>query len=118
LGGGLIDVTPWALLIPSDIETACEKVLATIAPTTTDDVNPWTSLRLVVEPRFTDAYRWYLVANPASADGLEYAYLAGATGPQVESQAGFRIDGVEIKVRLDFGAGFVDHRSWYTNAGH
>jgi hypothetical protein len=99
------------------METAVEKVLATIQPTTVDDVNPWTQLRLIVEPRLSDTKRWYCVANPATVDGLEYAYLAGATGPQVESQAGFKIDGVEIKVRLDFGAGFVDHRGWYSNAG-
>jgi hypothetical protein len=117
LGGGLIDVTPWAVLVPSDLETATEKVLSTIQAAKTDDVNPFTSLRLVVEPRLTSTTRWYVVANPASADGLEFAYLAGAAGPQVESQAGFKIDGVEIKVRLDFGAGFVDFRSWYSNAG-
>jgi hypothetical protein len=81
-------------------------------------VNPWTALRLVVEPRLADAFRWYVVADPALVDGLEYAYLAGATGPQVESQAGFRVDGVEIRVRLDWGCGFVDSRSWYSNAGH
>jgi hypothetical protein len=27
------------------------------------------------------------------------------------------VDGVEIRVILDFGAGFVDHRGWYANAG-
>jgi Mu-like prophage major head subunit gpT len=117
LGGGLIDVTPFAVLVPSDLETTTEKVLSAIQAAKTDDVNPFTSLRLVVEPRFTSATRWYTVANPATADGLEFAYLAGATGPQVESQAGFKVDGVEIRVRLDWGAGFIDHRGWYTNAG-
>jgi hypothetical protein len=117
LGGGLIDVTPFAVLVPSDLETTTEKVLSTIQAAKTDDVNVFSPLRLVVEPRFTSATRWYTVANPATADGLEFAYLAGATGPQVESQAGFKVDGVEIRVRLDWGCGFVDHRSWFTNAG-
>ena len=93
-------------------------MLATIQPTTVDDVNPWTQLRLVVEPRLSDAYRWYVVANPAIIDGLEYAYLAGAEGPQVEQQVGFRIDGIEIKVQLDFGGNFIDHRGWFSNTGH
>ena len=117
LGGGLIDVSPWAVLIPSDLETATEKLLATISPTAVTDVNPWTVLRLIVEPRLVDTKRWYMVANPASVDGLEFAYLAGSEGPQIETQLGFRVDGVELKVRLDYGAGFVDHRGWYTNAG-
>ena len=117
LGGGLIDVTPWAVLIPPDMETSVEKTLTAIRPVIIDNVNVFSQLRLIVEPRLTDAKRWYVTANPASVDGLEFAYLAGAPGPQVESQAGFRIDGVEIRVRLDFGAGFVDHRGWYSNAG-
>jgi hypothetical protein len=117
LGGGLIDVTPWAVLVPSDLETTAEKVLSQIQAAKTDDVNPFTSLRLVVEPRFTSSARWYVVANPAVADGLEYAYLAGQPQPQIETQAGFEVDGVKMRVRLDFGAGWVDHRSWYSNAG-
>ena len=38
--------------------------------------------------------------TPAQIDGLEYAYLAGAPGPQTETRAGFEVDGVEVKVRL------------------
>jgi hypothetical protein len=51
LGGGLIDVTPYAVLVPADLETATEKLLSQIQAAKTDDVNPFTSLRLVVEPR-------------------------------------------------------------------
>ena len=49
--------------------------------------------------------------------GLTYAYLAGSEGPQIETRAGFEVDGVETKVRLDYGAGFEDWRAWYTNGG-
>ena len=27
------------------------------------------------------------------------------------------VDGVEIRVIMDFGAGFIDHRGWFMNAG-
>ncbi len=117
LGGSLIDVTPFALLIPSDQETACEKLLTAVRAITISDVNVFATLRLIVEPRLTDAKAWYLVADPARVDGLEYSYLAGAPGPQIESRAGFEVDGVQIRVRLDYGGGFVDSRSWYRNAG-
>ncbi|WP_454619346.1 prohead protease/major capsid protein fusion protein [Bradyrhizobium cenepequi] len=116
-GGGLISVIPRYLLAPPDMETACEKLLTEIQATVTDDVNPFSRLSLVIEPRLIDAARWYLVGDPAQIDGLEFAYLAGAPGPQIESRAGFEVDGVQIKVRLDYGAGFVDHRGWTTNAG-
>lgn len=116
-GGGLISVTPRFLLAPPDMETACEKLLTQVQAVTTDGVNPFARLSLVIEPRLTDSARWYLVADPAEIDGLEYAYLAGAPGPQIESRAGFEVDGVQVKVRLDFGAGFVDWRGWHSNAG-
>ena len=50
-------------------------------------------------------------------DGLEYAYLQGEEGPQIETKAGFEVDGMQFKVRLDFGGAFLDHRSWYMNPG-
>ncbi|UQR67356.1 HK97 family phage prohead protease [Bradyrhizobium sp. C-145] len=115
--GALITVTPRYLLVPSDLETSAESWLTEIHATTTADVNPFSRLSLVVEPRLTSATRWWLAADKAEVDGLEYAHLAGAPGPQTESRAGFEVDGVQTKVRLDFGAGFVDWRGWYTNAG-
>ena len=75
------------------------------------------SLSLVVEPRLASATRWYVTADAAEIDGLEYAYLAGGEGPQVESKSGWDVDGVEVRVILDFGAGFIDWRGWYQNAG-
>lgn len=112
IGGEVIDIAPRFLLVPPELETVAEQVLADIAATTTADANPFTGLTLIVEPRLTSATRWYLVADPATADGLEYAYLEGATGPQIDTRSGFDIDGVEVKVRLDFGAGWIDHRAW------
>ena len=46
-------------------------------------------------------------------DGLEYAYLEGAPGPQIEIEREFDRDVSKIKLRLDFGAGWIDHRSWF-----
>ncbi|WP_158970956.1 prohead protease/major capsid protein fusion protein [Chachezhania sediminis] len=111
----LIDVKPRFLVVPPELETTAEQVLAEIAATKTDDVNPFSKLSLIVEPRFTDAQQWYLTADPALMDGLEYAYLEGAPGPQIETKAGFEVDGLQIKVRLDFGCGWIEHRGWYRN---
>ncbi|HPE29813.1 MAG TPA: HK97 family phage prohead protease [Parvularculaceae bacterium] len=113
----LISVTPKFVLVPAALETSTEKVLSAIQATKTSDVNPFASLSLLVEPRLTSATAWYVAADPAEIDGLEYAYLEGEPGPQIESRNGFDVDGVEIKVRLDFGAGFVEHRGWFKNAG-
>ena len=72
-----------------------------------------------VDPRLDakSSTGWYIAADPGQLDGLEYAHLEGEEGPQISIREGFTVDGVEWKVRLDFGAGFVEHRSWYRNPG-
>ena len=118
IDGRIIRVTPKNLLVPPALETVAEKWLATIAPATAADVNPFSgAMSLVVEPRLSSATRWYVTADPGEIDGLEFAYLSGNEGPQVESRSGWDVDGVEIRVILDFGAGFIDHRGWFMNAG-
>lgn len=118
LSGRPINVTPKFLLVPPELETTAEKLLATINPTSTADVNVFGGkLQLLVEARLASPTRWYVVADPATIPGLEYAYLQGHEGPQTETRHGFEVDGVEVKVRLDFGAGFLDYRGWYVNAG-
>jgi hypothetical protein len=69
------------------------------------------------EPRLASATCWYVTADSGEIDGLEFAYPSGNPGPQVESRSGWDVDGVEIRVILDFGAGFVDHRRWFMNPG-
>lgn len=89
--------------------------MAAITAATTDDVQP-VRLSIVVEPR-TSGKAWFVSADPAVADGLAYAHLAGEAGPQLETRQGFDVDGIEFKVRLDFGAAFIDWRSWFKNPG-
>jgi phage major head subunit gpT-like protein len=116
-GGGLISVVPMYFLVPSALETVAEQLTFAIQATLTTSVNPFTKLTPVVEPRLTNPKRWYLACDPALMPNLEFAYLAGAPGPQTESRAGFEVDGVQTKVRLDYGAGFVEWRGLVTNAG-
>jgi hypothetical protein len=104
-------------MVPPELETVGEKLLAEIHPVVIGGVNVWSYLQLITEPRLTNPLQRYLIADPALMDGLEYAYLAGAEGPQVFTDPGFSIDGVRLKVRLDFGAGFIESRGWYSNAG-
>ena len=110
-----VSAQPRFLIVPPEYETIGEQLLTSLAATAVVDVNPFTRLTLLVEPRLTNATQWYLAADPANIDGLEYAYLEGAPGAQVETSVGFDVDAVMIKVRLDFGAAFIDHRGWYRN---
>ena len=113
LAGEPINIVPKFVLVPPELETAMEQALSAVQATRTSDTNPFASLSLIVDPRLTDSGQWYLAADPAQIDGLEYAYLEGAPGPQIEIRAGFEVDGLQIKVRLDFGTGWIDWRGWY-----
>lgn len=116
----LIDVRPAYLIVPAALETTAQKYLAQLQPAQASNVNPFSgALQLIVEPRLdaSSAIRWYLAAEPGLTPSLEYAYLAGAEGPQTETRVGFEVDGVEMKIRLDFGAGVIDWRGLYQNPG-
>lgn len=117
LSGKIINVIPKFVLVPADLETTAQKEVAAITPAQTSNVNPFDMLVPIVEPRLTSATRWYMVADPAQFDGLEYSYLEGAPGPQIESRQGWDTLGVEIRIFEDFGCGFVDWRGWYMNPG-
>lgn len=118
LAGRPINVRPRFLVVPPELELVAEQVLAAIQPTTTDDVNPFGGkLELLVETRLSSVTRWYLVSDPATTEGLEYSYVQGEEGPQIETKQGFEIDGMAFKVRLDFGAAFLEHRGWFRNTG-
>jgi len=120
LNGRVVNFIPRYLVVPAALETAAEQLLTAVEATKQTDVNPWPGkLELIVDPRLdaVSALRWYVVADPSRFDGLEYAYLDTENGPVIDTRAGFDVDGVETKVRLDFGAGFVEHRGWYANPG-
>jgi hypothetical protein len=118
LSGKAISVRPKYLVVPPELETTAEQLLAALAAATSDDVNPFSGkLQLVVASRLSDPAAWYLAADPAEIDGLEYAYLDGLNGPEIFTEIGFEVDGMKTKCRLDFGAGFLDWRGWYRNPG-
>lgn len=67
-------------------------------------------------PRLTGNRR-YLFADPATDPVFLVSFLEGQQEPVLETQDGWRTDGVEMKARLDFGVNVVDHRGAVTNVG-
>ena len=115
--GELAGLAPKFLIVPPELELLGEQILAEINAEKSADVNPFSGkLTLLVEPRLTNSKAWYLSAG-ADQSGLEYAYLEGAEGPQIDTRNGFDIDGTEWKVRLDFGAGWQDYRGFWKSPG-
>ncbi len=60
---------------------------------------------------------YYGFADPSTAPALEVVFLNGVTEPFTDSQDGWRVDGVEWKVRHDYGTGAVNYRSAYKQPG-
>lgn len=67
-------------------------------------------------PRLTGT-PWYGFADPAIAPAIEVVFLDGVQEPFLESEDGWRTDGTEWKVRLDYGVGGVNWRSAAKNPG-
>ena len=117
-GDNLIAATPKFMLVPPEEQAQALAQLGEVFPISAETYNPFAeALTLLVEPCLTDTKAWYVTADPALIDGLEYAYLEGNEGPQIFTREGFDTDSLDFKIRLDFGAGFVDWRGWYKNPG-
>jgi hypothetical protein len=121
--GTPLNLTPRFIAVPAALETYMLQAVypIDIASTSLTAVVPsWVrSMIPVVEPRLdvNSATAWYLFADPAQIDTLEYCYLEGQEGVFIETRQGFEVDGMEIKARLDFAAAAIDYRGMQKNAG-
>ena len=123
--GTPLNLIPRFIAVPTALETYMLQLVYPINIASADAtkvVPEWVrSLIPVVEPRLDAATNgttaWYLVADPAQIDTVEYCYLEGQQGVYIETKQGFEVDGVEIKARMDFGAAALDYRGLQKNAG-
>jgi len=65
-----------------------------------------------------DAAEWYLVADPGQWDTIEVGFLNGKKEPDLFVQDGnlgtaFERDQIRYKVRIVWGKGLLDYRTWY-----
>lgn len=113
LDGEPISVSPRYLVVNSERETEAQKQIIVVQPSKADDVNVFSnSMELIVEPLLDGETNnpWYMFADRLAVPCLEYCYLNGEAGPYIETKWGFEVDGMSLKVRHDFGAGWVDYR--------
>lgn len=116
----VLNLQPRFLVVPNQLAVkAWQLVVATTQPAQDANTNPFKGrLEPVVEPRLSAASAsiWYMFADPAQIDTIEYAYLEGEEGPQVETKDGWDVDGMEIKCRSDFAAKAIDWRGMAKSA--
>ncbi|MBR3370899.1 MAG: Mu-like prophage major head subunit gpT family protein [Rhodobacteraceae bacterium] len=116
-GKTIIDAKPRYLIVSPDLETAAEKLLASIYATTSEDVAAFAGKLIpVVEPRLT-GNAWYLMAESSRMASIQYGYLAAAQGVQIQRQETWDTLGMKFRAWLDFGCGWLDWRGAYRAAG-
>jgi phage major head subunit gpT-like protein len=117
--GEFLNLAPEYLVVGPDKELeAFQFTSSNYVPAKSADINDVrnASLTVIVDARIT-GNQWYLYAAPGAVDTFEYAYLEGEQGVFTETREGFEVDGMEIKARLVFGAGWIDYRGAYKNPG-
>lgn len=118
LQGEILAVEPWALVVPAELETLAQQLVATINAATFDDANPFSGrLEIIVEPGLTSATAYYLIGNPAQYDGLAHAFLDGQRAPRIESRPGWNTLGLELRSSWALDARFIETATWIKNPG-
>ena len=115
-----LNLTPKYLLISPELETLARQILYSdtdITATNPGVINPFKGVfEPVVIPHITD-WSWYLAASASEIDTVEVAFLNGQQSPTIEQMPGWNTDGMEYKVRVDFGVWCYEYRGMYKNAG-
>lgn len=125
LQGESLNIAPRFLLAPTDLEQAAYQYTSSqFVPAQAAHINEFreggrTALTPIIDSVLdaSSATAFYLAADSADVDTIEWCYLDGAEGVQIAERMGFEIDGVEIKATLDFGSAVIDHRGFDKNPG-
>ena len=116
-----LNLSPSILVIPPELETLARQLLTSTSDIGQNNpavVNPFLhSLQIVVDATLSDPKAWYLFVTPSTVDTIEVAFLDGVENPVIEQQQGWNVDGIEYKVRLDFGIKAWDYRGAFKNPG-
>ena len=115
-----LNITPTTLLIPPELETSALQLLYSatdIRYANANVKNPFLNAFTIIVEQELEPYEWYLLASPSAIDTMEVAFLNGQQSPTLEQQQGWNVDGIEYKIRLDFGAWLYEYRGMYKNPG-
>ncbi|SMO61862.1 phage prohead protease, HK97 family [Balnearium lithotrophicum] len=125
--GHYINVMPEFLLVPPTLFTEAQMWMkdTTLPGGTNEQRNPFANFAQVIESPYLlqagdvegSETAWYLFASPNSIDTIEVAFLDGKDTPEITTNESFDNDVLEFKVRLFFGAAFIDYRGAFKNPG-
>jgi hypothetical protein len=123
-GNEILSLTPAVLVLPIGLGGTARQInTGQYDFDAAASKNPWLPNRVgglfrdIVDTARIAGTRRYLFADPAVAPTIEVAFLDGQMQPFMDVQQGWRVDGVEWKVREDYGVAGIDFRGAVTNAG-
>ena len=120
-GTTVLGLAPSVLLVPAAQETVAQQLAAAITPNQTDQVNPFSGIRIAVEPRLDaiDPEAHYVFADPAIMPAVEFDTLEATPAPRLEiaDPADFNRLGTAYRVWWACGAGPVEWRAAVRNSG-
>lgn len=117
----ILDIRPRILLLPIGLEGLARVTVEAEFDVDAGDGTTPNRIKgmfpvIVGSPRLSGARR-YLFADPNVIPTIEVVFLNGQQTPFLDTMEGWRIDGIEYKVRHDVGVGVVDWRGAVTNDG-
>lgn len=128
-GNEILDIPPAILLVPAGLGANARQIVnaqydfdaltkAGAARSTYQIPNQVGGVfRDVIDTARLSGTRRYLFADPAVYPCFEVIFLDGQQQPYMEMRQGWRLDGIEWKIRLDYAVGGIDFRGGVTNAG-
>jgi phage head maturation protease len=117
-----LDLRPAVLLIPLGLEGDANAInRAKFDPTSASaferpNIVGGLFRDVVGTPRLTGTRR-YMFTDPSEAAAIKVVFLNGSQAPFLDQQQGWNVDGVEMKLRIDFKAQAFDPKGAITNAG-
>lgn len=120
-GNEILDLRPAILLVPAGL-AATARVLNGAPFDPLDNKfqkpNPVQGLfRDIIDTARLTGTRHYMLAEPNVAPIFAVAFLEGQQAPVLESELGWRVDGTEWKIRIDYGVAAIDWRGAITAPG-
>ncbi len=118
----ILDLAPAVLLCPRTLGlTATQLQKSPSDPTVNKNSNvpnPVANMvRDIVATAQLAGTRHYFLADPGLYPVFAVGFIDGQEAPQIESEQSFEYDGLQIRVRLDYGTAVLDYRGGVTCAG-
>lgn len=115
-----LDIEPSLLMVPTAMQMTANKWMKSETLPGQDNPAVMNGVHGMAEVLATSRLSgkgYYLFADANDVPTMEVNFLYGEEEPFIDTSEGWRTDGTEMKVRLDFGVGVVDYRGAQYNPG-